>query len=151
MSDSKKKIILTETPESEKTSGYKNGLPVLSVVEEETNKTIGYLTPFRGYRFQISETIKGEGDMASSEVIGFGNIVTVCKNPIKRTSLYNSIYASNSESLTEGILHAFLMECFYRFSANRYGMDSYIELDYKTQELIHKFLKDTIAYIDKLL
>lgn len=32
---------------------------------------VGYLTPFRGYRFQISGNKKGEGDLGSSPVIPF--------------------------------------------------------------------------------
>lgn len=56
----------------------KNGIPTIEViVVNETDssseeKTIGgYLTPFRGYRFQVSEDKKGFGDMGSSPVIPF--------------------------------------------------------------------------------
>lgn len=36
---------------------------------------IGYLTPFRGYRFQVSGDMNGGGDYGSSEVVGLARIL----------------------------------------------------------------------------
>ena len=44
------------------------GMPTLSVPMAERRSGIGYLTPFRCYRFQVSGTFDGEGDFGSTIV-----------------------------------------------------------------------------------
>lgn len=47
----------------------KDGMPILAVERTRNGESqIGYLTPFRGYRFQVSETIDGQWDLGASEV-----------------------------------------------------------------------------------
>ena len=43
-------------------------MPTLSVPMSERRSGIGYLTPFRCYRFQVSGTFDGEGDFGSTIV-----------------------------------------------------------------------------------
>jgi len=53
-------------------------MPLLEVVGKDDNQVVlftHYLSPFRGYSFQVSRSIGGDHDYASSEVIGLGNIV----------------------------------------------------------------------------
>ena len=52
---------------------YENFMPVLEI--KVNDKVVGYLSPFRGYRFQVSGTFDGEGDYGSSEVIGLKNAI----------------------------------------------------------------------------
>lgn len=47
-------------------------MPIIELCIDD--KTVGYLSPFRGYSFQVSETLNGHRDMGSSQVIGLGNI-----------------------------------------------------------------------------
>ena len=49
-------------------------MPV-SVLKDEQGEAVGYLTPFRGYSFQVSGSLEGAGDLGSSQVIGLGNIL----------------------------------------------------------------------------
>ena len=54
------RVVLGETLKQE------SGMPTLEVSIDNTK---GYLTPFRLYRFQISETFKGENDLAGSPLM----------------------------------------------------------------------------------
>ena len=51
-------------------------LELLVVDENDETITIGYLSPFRGYKFQVSGTDKGEGDCGGSIVIGLARCIT---------------------------------------------------------------------------
>lgn len=55
------------------------GVPVLELnvvdFERKVNKSTVYLSPFRGYRFQVSGTFDGHGDYGSTEVVGLGNVL----------------------------------------------------------------------------
>ena len=46
----------------------KTGIPTLEIICEDRSF---YLTPFRGYRFQVSGTKDGDGDYGSSPVVHF--------------------------------------------------------------------------------
>ena len=48
-------------------------MPQLEVMS--SNVVVGYLTPFRHYCFQVSNTINGEGDMGSSPIVRLDEIV----------------------------------------------------------------------------
>lgn len=50
-----------------------NNMPQLEVMLNGT--TVGYLTPFRHYCFQVSDTIDGDGDMGSSPVVRLDEVV----------------------------------------------------------------------------
>ena len=52
---------------------YENFMPVLEI--KVNDKVVGYLSPVRGYRFQVSGTFDGEGDYGSSEVVGLKNAI----------------------------------------------------------------------------
>lgn len=46
-----------------------DGMPILAVERIRNGESqIGYLTPFRGYRFQVSATLDGKWDLGSSDV-----------------------------------------------------------------------------------
>ncbi len=50
-----------------------DGMPILAVEKmgdkaECISNHIGYLTPFRGYRFQVSATLDGKWDMGASDI-----------------------------------------------------------------------------------
>ena len=46
------------------------GMPVMAVPAViRGHETVGYLTPFRAYRFQVSGNFKGEGDYGSTPVM----------------------------------------------------------------------------------
>ena len=52
---------------------YENFMPVLEI--KVNDKVVGYLSPFRGSRFQVSGTFDGQGDYGSSEVVGLKNAI----------------------------------------------------------------------------
>ena len=50
-----------------------DGFPCIRI--KVNHLTIGYLMPYKGYRFQVSGTTNGIGDIGSSPVIQFKNII----------------------------------------------------------------------------
>ena len=46
-----------------------SGIPTVEIMVDD--KITGYMTPFRGYCFQVSEDKHGDGDIGSSPVIAF--------------------------------------------------------------------------------
>lgn len=64
-------------------------IPTMKFVIDENHKY--FLTPFRGYAFQVSYTEDGVGDAGSSDVVGLGNLVRALDGyayPGSRSSLY---------------------------------------------------------------
>ena len=58
----------TKPTEAWEISFTEGGMPTLSVPLSERRSRIGYLTPFRCYRFQVSGTFNGDGDFGSTIV-----------------------------------------------------------------------------------
>lgn len=58
----------TAPTEAWEISFTESGMPTLSVPMQERKSGIGYLTPFRCYRFQVSGTFNGDGDYGSTIV-----------------------------------------------------------------------------------
>ena len=52
--------------------GVRN-MPIGVLTDEEGNE-VGFLSPFRNYKFQVSATFEGSRDLGSSKVIGLGNV-----------------------------------------------------------------------------
>lgn len=53
-------------------------MPQMKITVDDSDsdrKRIGYLTPFGGYRFQVSSNINSGGDCGSSEVVGLARIL----------------------------------------------------------------------------
>lgn len=49
-------------------------MPIGILVDKESGDEIGFLSPFRSYKFQVSGTFDGQWDLGSSKVIGLGNV-----------------------------------------------------------------------------
>lgn len=56
------------------TGAFKMPIGVLKTADEK-KQVVGYLSPFRNYAFQVSDTFKGEGDRGSTPVMGLLNII----------------------------------------------------------------------------
>lgn len=79
--------------------------PIVKVEILDNKDTVidtGYLSPFRGYCFQVSETKEGENDMGASSVIGLGHVLDV---HYVRSS--KSIYSSNKS--IDGVIEELLL------------------------------------------
>lgn len=72
-----------------------DGFPVL-VLSNFDEKDI-YLSPFRGYKFQVSKTIKGEWDLGGSEVVGLANIISPDHEEKKLSIFYSNLSKVNTE------------------------------------------------------
>lgn len=119
--------------------GYSR-IPTMEIfVESPSNekKLIGYLTPFRGYRFQISATREGAMDLGSSPVIAF---------------FKDCLPTFHEEDWIKGQIILSLLN----FNNNRYGhqasdgrtirIPDYYCLD-KDTETMNKFIKESISWI----
>ena len=67
---------------------YENFMPVLEI--KVNGKVVGYLAPFRGYRFQVSGTFDGDGDYGSSEVVGLKNAILKSTGTSNNSLYYRS-------------------------------------------------------------
>jgi len=83
-------------------------MPVIEIIipmggdnAQDDDTMVGYLAPFRGYKFQVSATPEGHNDMASTAVIGLGHLrgVMLSRDDNDRT---HWMFRSNRESM--GIL-----------------------------------------------
>ena len=48
-------------------------MPIGVLIDEDGNE-VGFMSPFRNYKFQVSGTFEGDRDIGSSKVVGLGNI-----------------------------------------------------------------------------
>ncbi len=89
------------------------GIPVLELVSD--GNTVGWLSPFRGYRFQVSATKEGEHDLGATEVIGLKHVVEVEYNT---TSEKRYGYQSNvgSEEIQDELLAGLASIAIAKFS-----------------------------------
>ena len=81
-----------------------DGMPIICVERIRNGESqIGYLTPFRGYRFQVSATIDGRRDLGASDVatdmfelahmgeLGFKCIRALCDTALNKFGAHVSI------------------------------------------------------------
>lgn len=61
-------------------------MPILVLTNSEKNI---YLSPFRGYKFQVSNSFDGDWDLGSSRVVGLGNIIS------ETLRMKGGVYSSN--------------------------------------------------------
>lgn len=76
---------------------YENFMPVLEIKVDDI--VVGYLSPFRGYRFQVSATFDGQCDYGSSEVIGLKNAILKSKGISAESRYYRSSCNAHNTSI----------------------------------------------------
>jgi hypothetical protein len=118
--------------------GEESVLPQLKLTNTD-GRVVGFLSPFRGYCFQVSSTIDGEFDRGASTVVGLGNIVKAFQG-YSSTSNY-SIYSSNC-SPVKGI---------FADMAQLALLKADIELGYMFTEIFDAFITATIEWIESLI
>lgn len=90
-------ILLGDTKENNSGMPYMELQVVVPMKQEFEKHTLGYLMPIRGYGFQVSRTVDGDGNRGSSIPVGLGNLQILDKKP----DVYrNSFYTSNLEYAT---------------------------------------------------
>ena len=148
-----------------KTADFVEGasIPTLALKDEEGNVR-GYLHPFRGYRFQVSGSVEGDGDHGASEVLGLANIVTgsfsgraTAKNPDL------SIWSSNSSDICVSLLEALAWNALDEYTGHTVGIaEEYADADadrniayvcrtFEMRERVHELAKRTVSWINSLL
>lgn len=118
-------------------------MPIVEVICDGGRYEKGYLTPFRGYRFQVSGTKDGQGDCGSSQVVGLGNIVRTLEKcePIGKEA--TSIYASNTYVLN-GVLEDLALLALAKFDGSTY-------LPSECWRELEQFICETIDYINGVI
>jgi len=112
-------------------------LPVLKITIE---KITGYLTAFRGYRMQVSDTVSGIGDSGSTTVIGFGNII-LAQWP--DTDSRSSLFAENMTPV-RGILYDLAFLAIHKW-CNSLGIK--VPMAFKFEPAMEEWLVDTINWL----
>ena len=104
-----------------------------------------YLSPFRGYRFQISGNERGGYDYASTPVIGLGNVVRACRGYEAPVGSRSSIYSSNFSSIVEGIFELAIDACIGKFNTE----NSFLYRNANT--IMPEFTQRCIDYVSSLV
>ena len=131
---------------------YVDGMPMMKIPcidmwkDEEVEHNY-YLSPFRGYCFQISGNAEGVGDYASTPVVGLGNVIRACRG-YHRTPSSSSIYASNFSSLERGIFDSLVNACIDKFEIS--SDNSFMEFS-NTMSILPEFIQASIDYISSLV
>lgn len=101
-----------------------SGIPTLEVMVDNAK---GYLTPFRLYRFQVSGTIDGQNDLASSDLIEMRKLAKT----------------SNGISVLETYAEFVVMKFGVRYSEHKMN-----ELTYTEQTRLYAFVKQCAEWIN---
>ena len=102
-----------------------------------------YLSPYRGYRFQVSGDERGSGSYAATPVIGLGNIILGLCNYKAPMSNY-SIYANNFETIIEGIFESLIDSCIDKFESTCENSFNSFKNAYK---ILPEFTQASIRYV----
>ena len=143
------------------TGKFVNGSDVPTLALMDSDEHIhGYLALRRGYHFQVSENIKGEGAISQSETVGLANILTAkFAMPADAKNPNLSIWCSNSSDLKKSIMRAF---CWNALDAME-GRDVYTEDDdgvhsiiyichtTKMYDLVNDLVDKSIDYLNPLI
>ena len=131
---------------------YVDGMPMMKIpcIDMWKDKEVEhnyYLSPFRGYCFQISGNAEGVGDYASTPVVGLGNIIKACRGyEAPGSSL--SIYSSNFYSLERGIFDSLVNACIDKFECS--CENSFMEFS-NTMKILPEFIQASIGYISSMV
>ena len=91
----------TDSPEHDKMQAWDiafsdHGMPVMAVpIHWHGKATIGYLSPFRGYRFQVSANFEGQGDCGSTIVTDLKSYADAGDDAVLMMMAENAIYRAN--------------------------------------------------------
>ena len=114
----------------------------LTFVAKEEEETViirsGYLSPFRGYKFQVSGTEDGDWDLGSSKVIGLANI-----DYFRKGSGF-SPYASNADRY-DAIIELFKGQAMLALN-EFYGA----KITRKEIKTLDDFCEECVDYINKI-
>jgi hypothetical protein len=132
---------------------FYNEIPNLEVLytikgregEEGIQDVIGYLQPFRGYKFQVSGTITGQGDLGSCQVFGLGNIVDAYI-PVKGGS-NGSKYASNVRKLNKYILELAAKEALHDLARSSYGNGASVYVKFEEYDRFLEFIEKVMDWL----
>ena len=94
-------------------------IPTIEIIDpklESDNEVVGYLQPFRGYKFQVSGTAKGSMDLGSTRVIGLGHLINITH---KTGPTFNS--NRNMEGISKELILAMISLAVTNFCHSSYG------------------------------
>lgn len=125
------KELFFRAPKVEELAECKHNIPTL-VIEDEQG-TAYYLQAFRAYRFQISNTINGEGDAGSSPVCDLPLLADM-NDP-------HSVLLPHIQWAVQEWIDRFAPGCYIRmgYFGNEYGPDEYL--------VTAKWFRDTVEYL----
>lgn len=93
-------------------------MPILNVAcvtmdEREAEIISGFLSPFRGYKFQVSATYDGQNDLGSSDVVGLANLRILSKG--KDTPTASTVSNCSIEGINKIILSGLMLDALTDF------------------------------------
>ena len=126
-----------------------------NTIKKNPHTEIFYMTPFRDYRFQISRSISGEGDYASTEVIGFYNLISTLmagKDIVKLVPTnvsYDDRYIGTHSNIICQLIDSMIRACFQKFITQSPIFDKYdgINVNFGDRETIY-YKRNGFAMLD---
>ena len=124
------------------------GVPVLELHVEDYERKVKrntiYLSPFRGYRFQVSGSLDGNGDYGSTEVVGLGNVLNAKFSKVDGFSGKSNLPMNEMgrEMLLWGMSRAVLLFCDMQNIVPCNIQDSFL------RPTVQEFLDKTIEFLN---
>ena len=133
---------------------------VINNIKEPAHHSKYYLTPFREYAFQISETLSGDWDCGSTDVVDLHAILNCVMNydkPYRANDSYGTKYIGNRENVTFSIMKGLILQALDKFiyrmldHYDGYTMD-FNDKDHHASrhlegDVLDRFTKVCIAYL----
>lgn len=98
----------TDAPEHDKMQAWdiafsESGMPIMAVpIHWHGKATVGYLSPFRGYRFQVSGNFEGQCDCGSTIVTDLKSYADAGDDAVLLMMAENAIYRANHYTEEDG-------------------------------------------------
>lgn len=109
------------------TGAFKMPIATLKTLDEK-KRTVGYLSPFRNYCFQVSGSFSGECDMGSTPVMGLLNVINA--QPPKSHQACNLDWPETIQYMMKSLA---TMACIERATRQLYrddDVDGFVDLKY---------------------
>ena len=111
---------------------YKGYMPI-GILTNSKGMEVGYLSPFRGYSFQVSATFEGHSDLGSTQVFGLNNLLDA-RFGTERNIGYQSNLRMDSVKLY--MLELAAKEAVNKFCANSMSEVVYVFRDSKCERYL---------------
>lgn len=125
----------------------KHHMPILTLVcvDKAGNEVItGFLSPFRGYSFQVSASFEGQVDLGASQVVGLANIKVNDWGDANKTKTAATSSNCSLDGITKELMKGLMLDAItdfteYPHDVNRWAVRHGYELNETTIDAVNGF------------